>query len=62
MNVTDQKGVTSYATTNGYLDAIVVVYDPNGGYTYGGGSFQSPKGALVSKPNQIGRVDLWVPK
>jgi hypothetical protein len=30
MNVTDQNGVTSYANTNYDLDAIVVIYDPNG--------------------------------
>jgi hypothetical protein len=48
MNITDQKGITTSTNTNGELDAIVVIYDPSGGYTYGGGSFISPKGALVS--------------
>ena len=56
MNVTDQKGVTSYATTNGYDEAIVVAYDPNGGYTYGGKKFKSPKGALPSQPNVAGEM------
>jgi len=50
MNVTDQKGVTSYATTNGDYEAYFVAYDPRGGYTYGGGQFISPAGALTAKP------------
>jgi hypothetical protein len=50
MNITDQKGVTSYATTSGYDEAIVVAYDPNGGYTYGGKKYKSPKGAMPSNP------------
>lgn len=56
MNVTDQTGITSYANTNGELDAIVVIYDPNGGYTYGGGWFQSPAGALVKDRTAKGNV------
>ncbi len=51
MNITDQNGVTSYANTQGDLEAIVVIYDPNGGYTNGGGWYQSPAGALVSNPS-----------
>ncbi|MDO9376242.1 MAG: HYR domain-containing protein, partial [Ferruginibacter sp.] len=54
MNVTDQKNVTSYATTNGYDEAIVVAYDPNGGYTYGGKKYRSPKGAMPSNPTVAG--------
>ena len=56
MNVTDQKGVTTYANTAGDLEAIVVIYDPNGGYTYGGGYYNSPAGALVASPSQIGKA------
>lgn len=56
MNITDQDGVTSYANTNGDLDAIVVIYDPSGGYTYGGGWFNSPTGALSSDPSATGKV------
>ncbi len=47
MNITDQNGITSYANTNGDLEEIVVIFDPNGGYTYGGGWFPSPAGALT---------------
>ena len=56
MNVTDQTGVTSYANTNGDLEEIIVVYDPNGGYTYGGGWFNSPAGALKSDVFATGKV------
>ncbi len=56
MNVTDQNGVISYANTNEDMEAIVVIYDPNGGYTYGGGQFVSPKGALLSNPLATGKV------
>jgi hypothetical protein len=56
MNVTDQNGITSYANTNNDLDAIVVVYDPNGGNTYGGGYFESPAGALRSNPPATGKA------
>lgn len=56
MNVTDQKGLTTYANTNGDLEAIVVIYDPNGGHTYGGGYFNSPAGALLSNPSSTGKA------
>jgi hypothetical protein len=56
MNVTDQKGIVSYANTNNDLDAIVVIYDPNGGNTYGGGYFNSPAGALISDPSATGKA------
>ncbi|SHF80238.1 T9SS type A sorting domain-containing protein, partial [Flavisolibacter ginsengisoli] len=56
MNVTDQNKVTSYANTNEDLEEIIVIYDPNGGYAYGGGNFASPKGALVSNPSATGKV------
>jgi len=51
VNMTDQNGFTTYANTNDNLDAIVVVYDPNGGFTYGGGNFVSPPGALIAAPS-----------
>jgi hypothetical protein len=56
MNVTDQNGITSYANTNNDLDAIVVIYDPNGGNAYGGGWFQSPAGALSSNLSAEGKA------
>lgn len=56
MNVTDQAGVTSYANTNNDLDAIVVIYDPNGGNVYGGGYYESSVGALKSNPSAAGKA------
>lgn len=56
MNITDQKGVTQYTNNNGCLDALVVIYDPNGGYSYGGGWYYSNKGALVADPEAKGDV------
>ena len=56
MAITDQKGITTVTTTNGDLEALIVVYDPNGGYTYGGGNFFSPAGALKADPFATGDV------
>jgi hypothetical protein len=56
MNVTDQTGVTSWANTNNDLDAIVVIYDPNGGNAYGGGWYESPAGALTASPSATGKA------
>ncbi|HET9277563.1 MAG TPA: hypothetical protein VFN95_05240, partial [Flavitalea sp.] len=56
MNVTDQNGITSYANTNNDLDAIVVIYDPNGGYAYGGGFYNSAVGALKSNASAEGKA------
>jgi hypothetical protein len=58
MNVTDQNGLTSYVNTNGDLEAIVVIYDPNGGFTYGSGCFVSPAGAIPSNPTATGPVSF----
>ena len=56
MNVTDQNKLTSYTTTNGDLEEIIVIYDPDGGYAYGGGWFNSTAGALTSDPVATGKV------
>jgi hypothetical protein len=56
MNVTDQKGVTSYATNNGDYEAYFVAYNASGGYTYGAGTFISPAGALAAKPTLTDKV------
>jgi len=56
MNVTDQNKLTSFANTNDDLEEIVVIYDPNGGYTYGGGWFNSPAGALTADKTIRGKV------
>jgi hypothetical protein len=56
MEIIDQNGNVSYANTNGDMDAIVVIYDPNGGYAYGGGKFYSEAGAQSSNPAAKGMV------
>lgn len=56
MNISDQTGLTTYTNTAGDLEAIVVIYDPNGGHTYGGGYFNSPAGALTSDPTSTGKA------
>jgi hypothetical protein len=56
MNITDQTGLTTYTNTAGDLEAIVVIFDPNGGNTYGGGYFNSPAGALRSDPTATGKA------
>jgi hypothetical protein len=56
MNTKDQNNVVSYANTNGDLEAIIVIYDPNGGYAYGGGYFNSPAGAITSNASVTGKA------
>jgi large repetitive protein len=55
MNITDQNKLTSYCNTNEDQEEIIVIYDPNGGYTYGGGYFNSPAGALSSDASATGK-------
>ncbi|HMJ46377.1 MAG TPA: T9SS type A sorting domain-containing protein, partial [Ferruginibacter sp.] len=57
MNVIDQAGVVSYSNTNNDLEAIVVIYDPNGGFSYGGGWYPSQVGALVGS-NATGKASF----
>jgi hypothetical protein len=56
MNVSDQNGVISYATTAENMEAIVVIYGPDGGYTYGGESFYSPAESLKTDAAVAGDV------
>jgi len=58
MNITDASGATSTTNTNNELDALVVIYDPNGGYAYGGGWFHSPAGALNGSPSLSGEASF----
>jgi hypothetical protein len=55
MRLTDSSGATSSVSTVGDLDAIVVIYDPNGGYVTGGGWINSPAGAYPADPGQTGK-------
>jgi len=56
MNVTDQSGMSSYVNTNNDLDAIIVIYDPNGGNAYGGGWYESKAGYLSSDRTATGKA------
>jgi hypothetical protein len=56
MNVTNNTGVTSYVNTFDDIDALVVIYDPNGGNAFGGGWFQSPAGALTTNSSATGKA------
>ncbi|HEX8333576.1 MAG TPA: T9SS type A sorting domain-containing protein, partial [Segetibacter sp.] len=58
MNITDQNNLTSYCNTNEDMEAIVVIYDPAGGYTCGGGWFASPAGALKSDATATGKANF----
>jgi hypothetical protein len=40
------------------LTDLAVIYDPNGGFITGGGTFWSPKGAYYSFPNVEGRANF----
>lgn len=56
MNITDQKSITPYANTNNDLDAIIVIYDPDGSNAFGGGWFSSPTGALTRDTSPTGKA------
>jgi len=44
MQITGSDGKTATVTNSGDLEALVVIYDPNGGYVIGGGWYPSPSG------------------
>jgi hypothetical protein len=56
MKVTDNTGVASSVTTAGDLEAIVVIYDPNGGYTIGGGWVSAAPGSYPANPGLTGKL------
>ena len=56
MNVTDNLGVTNSVGTNGDLEALLVIYDPSGGYTIGGGWLNAPPGSYRADPSLSGKV------
>jgi hypothetical protein len=60
LKVTDVCGSNSTASTVDGLTAMVVVYDPDGGFVTGGGSITSPLGAYVANPSLTGACELWV--
>ena len=56
--VTDACGNTASANTVGGLPAMVVIYDPTGGFVTGGGWFNSPAGAYVADPTLTGKASF----
>ena len=58
MEVIDQEGSVSYATTSGDQEATIVIYDPSSGNAFGGGWFNSPAGALKSNPALTGKASF----
>jgi hypothetical protein len=48
------RGTDSVGNTGAVECALLPVYDPNGGFTTGGGSVQSPAGADLTNPSAAG--------
>jgi hypothetical protein len=58
MKVTDDTGGTTLVDTAGDLEAIVVIYDPSGGYTVGGGFVQTPPGSFQADLTKTGKLSF----
>jgi PKD repeat protein len=58
LTVSDGCGGTGTTNTVDGLTAMVVVYDPNGGFVTGGGWFDSPFGAYIADPMQTGKASF----
>ncbi|MGE0887026.1 MAG: PKD domain-containing protein [Blastocatellales bacterium] len=58
LSVNDCCGGTGEANTVDGLTAMVVVYDPNGGFVTGGGWIDSPAGAYVPNPDLTGKANF----
>jgi PKD repeat protein len=58
LTVTDDDGGVGTATQYNGADAILVVYDPNGGFVTGGGWIISPAGAYKADPTMTGKANF----
>lgn len=58
LKVTDNNLLSTTATTVNGVEALVVIYDPNGGSVSGGGWFESPQGAFVQMPAASGKASF----
>jgi hypothetical protein len=58
LTVDDGCGGTGTANTVGELAALVVIYDPNGGFVTGGGWINSPAGAYPANPSLTGKANF----
>jgi hypothetical protein len=56
LTVSNNCGGTGSANTVDGLTAMVVIYDPDGGFVTGGGWINSPLGAYTPNPNLTGRA------
>ena len=58
LTVNNTCGGTGSTNTVGDLTAMVVVYDPEGGFVTGGGWIDSPLGAYTPNPNLTGKASF----
>jgi hypothetical protein len=58
LTVTDGGGGIGTANQVGGLDALIVVYDPEGGSVTGGGWINSPAGAYPANPSLAGKANF----
>ncbi len=58
LTVNNNCGGTGTANTVGDLTAMVVIYNPDGGFVTGGGWVDSPLGAYTPNPSLIGRASF----
>jgi len=58
LTVNDGCGAVTTADTVGGLTAMVVIYDPNGGFVTGGGWINSPAGAYTPYPSLTGKASF----
>jgi uncharacterized delta-60 repeat protein len=58
LHVLDKEFLSGIATTIDGVQALVVIYDPNGGSVSGGGWIDSPSGALVASPAATGNANF----
>ena len=56
--VLDAEFLSGITTTVNGVEAIVVIYDPNGGWVSGGGWIDSPPGALIARPSATGKAQF----
>lgn len=58
LKVTDDNLLSGTANTVDGLEALVVIYDPNGGWVAGGGWINSPEGAYALMPEMTGKASF----
>lgn len=58
LHVLDKDFLSGIATTVDGVQALVVIYDPNGGSVSGGGWIDSPPGAFVADPTATDRANF----